>query len=119
MPMLLLGIAPAHGEVTIELTDGDDALLQNLRARLALRSEPCDAPAWRVRRYFDRAEKDMRPALHALGYYQATIDKQLDREEDCWQANFVVDPGPRVTRQTPGRPVSLPSASAMIAAPPS
>ena len=95
--MLLLGIAPAHGEVTIELTDGDDALLQNLRARLALSSEPCDAPAWRVRRYFDRAEKDMRPALHALGYYQATIDKQLDREEDCWQAHFVIDPGPRVT----------------------
>ncbi len=28
-----------------------------------------------------------------------------------------VAPGPRVTKQIPGRPVSLPSASAMLAAP--
>ena len=31
----------------------------------------------------------------------------------------LVAPGPRVTKQTPGAPVSLPWASAMIAAPPS
>ena len=31
----------------------------------------------------------------------------------------LVAPGPRVTKQTPGRPVALPTASAIIAAPPS
>jgi hypothetical protein len=31
----------------------------------------------------------------------------------------LVAPGPRVTKQMPGRPVSLPCASAIIAAPPS
>jgi hypothetical protein len=34
-------------------------------------------------------------------------------------AEALVAPGPRVTMQMPGRPVSLPAASAMMAAPPS
>ena len=43
-------------------------------------------------------------------------------EESCWAiwmpADALVAPGPRVTKQMPGRPVSLPTASAIIAAPP-
>jgi hypothetical protein len=34
-------------------------------------------------------------------------------------ADALVAPGPRVTKQMPGRPVVLPIASAIIAAPPS
>ena len=34
-------------------------------------------------------------------------------------AEALVAPGPRVTKQTPGLPVALPTASAIIAAPPS
>ena len=37
----------------------------------------------------------------------------------CTPALALVAPGPRVTKQMPGRPVSLPWASAIIAAPPS
>jgi hypothetical protein len=37
----------------------------------------------------------------------------------CTPTLACVAPGPRVTRQTPGRPVSFPYASAMLAAPPS
>ncbi len=37
----------------------------------------------------------------------------------CTPALALVAPGPRVTKQTPGRPVSLPCASAIMAAPPS
>jgi len=43
--------------------------------------------------------------------------------ESCWAiwipAEALVAPGPLVTRTIPGRPVNFPSASAMIAAPPS
>ena len=43
--------------------------------------------------------------------------------ESCWAiwtpAAALVAPGPRVTKQMPGRPVALPWASAIIAAPPS
>ena len=38
---------------------------------------------------------------------------------DMQAGDALVAPGPRVTKQMPGRPVSLPSASAIIAAPPS
>ena len=34
-------------------------------------------------------------------------------------ADALVAPGPRVTKQMPGRPVALPTASAIMAAPPS
>ena len=37
----------------------------------------------------------------------------------CTPAAALVAPGPRVTKHTPGRPVSLPCASAIMAAPPS
>ena len=37
----------------------------------------------------------------------------------CVPGEALVAPGPRVTKQTPGRPVALPTASAIIAAPPS
>jgi hypothetical protein len=37
----------------------------------------------------------------------------------CTPMLALVAPGPRVTKHTPGRPVSLPCASAMKAAPPS
>ena len=37
----------------------------------------------------------------------------------CMPGDALVAPGPRVTKQMPGRPVALPTASAIIAAPPS
>ena len=86
-------------EVTIHLTDvAAPKLEHNLRARLALNAEPCDAPSWRVRRMFDQAERDFEPALRAFGHYRAQIDKRLDLDADeaCWRANFRIDPGPRV-----------------------
>jgi translocation and assembly module TamA len=87
--------ASAVGEVEIALENGDRLLETNLRARLALAAEDCDAPAWRVRRLFARAEQDFDPALRALGYYRASIEKDLETDDDCWRATFTVDPGER------------------------
>ncbi len=43
--------------------------------------------------------------------------------QSCWArytpSDALVTPGPRVTKHTPGRPVARPTASAIIAAPPS
>ena len=44
--------------------------------------------------------------------------------DESWRAMWMpgealVAPGPRVTKQTPGRPVTLPIASAIMQAPPS
>jgi len=87
--------AVCFGEVDIELENADKLLETNLRTRLALTAEGCDAPPWRVRRLFARAEQDFDPALRALGYYRADIEKSLETDDECWRAMFKVDPGER------------------------
>ena len=86
---------PSFGEVDIQLEKADKLLETNLRSSLALAAEGCDAPPWRVRRLFARAEKDFGPALRALGYYRARIEKDLRTDGDCWGATFTIDPGDR------------------------
>jgi translocation and assembly module TamA len=93
LPVLAL---PVRGEVSIGLPEEDAALEANLRARLALERESCEAPDWRVRRLFKRAEKDFQPAFRALGYYRPKVQKDLEMAGDCWHANFDIDPGERV-----------------------
>lgn len=96
--LVLLGLAlHAHGDVTIEAPGAEAALVENLRARLSLTGEPCDAPSWRVRREFSRAEKEFDPALRAFGYYRAEVSKKLETGPECWHARFDVELGRRVT----------------------
>lgn len=94
--MLLAYSLQARADVTIEAPGGDDVLMQNLRARLGLEGTACDAPGWRVRRLFNRAEADFQPALRAFGYYHAKVEKKLESGDDCWQATFVIALGQRV-----------------------
>lgn len=100
-PILLLCLialpASAPAEVVIDLESGDEALADNLRARLALQQETCESPLWRVRRLFRRAEKEFDPALRAFGYYRPEVIKSLTTEGECWRAVFRIDPGPRTT----------------------
>jgi len=72
-------------------------LEQNLRARLRLNAELCEAPRWRVRRLFARAETEFEPALLAFGYYRAQVQKPLRFNDTCWAAVFVLDLGERVS----------------------
>ncbi len=90
---LLVLALPARGDVMIEVPAGAAALEENLRARLGLQSEPCNAPDRRIRRLFKRAEKDFQPALRAFGYYRAKVEKKLETGEDCWRATFAIQPG--------------------------
>ncbi|MGB5450957.1 MAG: autotransporter assembly complex family protein [Sedimenticolaceae bacterium] len=95
--LLFALVFQARGEVAIKLSGSDDAALEsNLRARLALDGEPCDAPKWRVQRLFKRAEKDFQPGFRALGYYRPTVEKKLEFDGDCWLASFDIDTGERV-----------------------
>ena len=94
---LLLLALPARADVLLKVSGGDAALEKNLRAHLGLQTEPCDAPTWRIQRLFKRAESDFQPALRALGYYRAKVEKKLNTGGECWQAVFTIDPGTRVT----------------------
>lgn len=93
--MLCLPVPQVLADVTFEVPGGEAALVQNLGAHLSLQREGCDAPRWRVRRLFGRAEQELDPALRAFGYYRATIKKRLETKDGCWQARFDIEPGPR------------------------
>ena len=71
-----------------------------VRATMALDDEPCSAPDARVRRLYRRADREILQALEVYGYYAATIEKSLERDAKCWQANFRIVRGPRVRLRT-------------------
>ena len=78
-------------EVIIGGVEGET--LDNVRAYLRLDDEPCDAPAWRIRRLFADADTEIRDALEVVGYYRAAIEKKLKIGESCWQATIDIKPG--------------------------
>jgi len=89
-----IGVPAARAELLIEGIEGE--LLDNAHSFAGLSDEPCDAPAWRVRRGFRNLDQEVTDALRALGHYGPTFEKTLDLErEGCWLATVVVDPGPR------------------------
>jgi translocation and assembly module TamA len=96
---LWLLIPAAAAEVVLRVEPAPepavDGLRRQLRDRLGLAEEPCDAPQWRVRRLYERIDDDLVPGLHAFGFYAASVTKELSRDDDCWRATVTVDPGPR------------------------
>ncbi|MCW8890551.1 MAG: outer membrane protein assembly factor, partial [Sedimenticola sp.] len=86
--------APLGAEQPTLLFSGIAGELEaNLRAGLSLTSEPCNAPAWRVKRLFRRADAELDRAARALGYYRMELEKNLQFTPPCWQARFTIQPG--------------------------
>jgi len=96
--LTLGGICVTHAQVSISGVEAH--VRDNILAYLRLDDEPCDAPAWRVRRLFAEAEKDIREALEVVGYYNAEIERKLETGDSCWQANFIITPGKPVVLRT-------------------
>mgnify|MGYP001812998238 CR=1 FL=1 len=102
--LLWLGlINVAHAQLVI--TGVDESMQANVLAFVRLDDEPCDAPDWRIRRLFVGAEKEIREALEVVGYYNVVIEQRLERNEQCWRANFDI---------TLGQPVVLRNVSIEI-----
>ncbi|MBT8098716.1 MAG: outer membrane protein assembly factor, partial [Gammaproteobacteria bacterium] len=78
-------------ELTIAGVDRE--LERNIRAYVSLASEPCDAPAWMVRRRFRSMEEEAREALEPYGYYEPDISSELSFDDACWRASLTVEPG--------------------------
>ena len=104
----LAGLAQADVRVAVEGVRG--ALLKNIEAHLAI-SELKEAAnpdagdarpvtAAEVRRRHQRAPDDIRSALQALGYYQPSIDANLTRDGNNWQATYRVERGPPTLLRT-------------------
>lgn len=71
-----------------------------VRATVTLDDEPCSAPDARVRRLYRRADQEILQALEVYGYYVPTIEKSLERDDECWRAIFRIKRGPRVRLRT-------------------
>jgi translocation and assembly module TamA len=86
--------SPAYARV--EIKGIADEAYENTKLMLALEKEPCDAPQWKIKSLFKKSGSEIDQALRALGYYHATVTHKLTFKQDCWQADFAVNPGPRV-----------------------
>jgi hypothetical protein len=98
LPLLLLALLlPLQGQAEVVFKGLSRTTEKVVRATVVLAAESCTAPDARVRRLYRRADTEIRQALEVYGYYAPTIEKQLGRKGNCWQAQFTVERGPRVT----------------------
>ena len=92
--MALSFLAPiAFAEVKISGIDGK--AYDNVRIMLSLEKEKCDAPEWKIRGLYAKADQEIDEGLRALGHYHGVVKKSLAFGKACWQADFTINPGPR------------------------
>lgn len=92
--LLFLTASIVNAEVTLSGLEG--TAKDNVRIMLSLAAEKCDAPRWKIEHLYAEAEKDIDPALRALGYYHPEIKKSLSFNKDCWLASFNINAGQQV-----------------------
>ncbi len=95
--LLLLPLITTTVFADVSVSGLDNEAQDNVQLMLSLSKEKCAAPAWKIRSLFAKADEEIDQALRALGYYQPVFEKTLTFKQDCWQANFTVNLGPRVT----------------------
>lgn len=97
---LLLGLsaAPAVAEVRVEIKGLAGAELDNVKARLSLRTqaetEKDALDEARIRRLHQRSDAEIREALQPFGYYSAQIESRLESRDKDWIAHYRIDAGP-------------------------
>lgn len=92
--MLYLAAPLVNAEISVSGLKGEAE--DNVRLMLSLEKEKCDSPEWKIRGLFAKADQEIDEALRALGYYHAVIKKSLAFNDECWKADFDINPGPRV-----------------------
>lgn len=85
----------AVADVSLNGLEGE--VKNNVERTLSLQKEDCAALKWKISRLFAKSDDEIVQALQALGYYRSHIVKHLIFNEDCWQARFDIELGPRVS----------------------
>jgi translocation and assembly module TamA len=60
----------------------------------------CDSPGWKIKEVLDTQVKTVRITLRAYGYYNAAIEREVVRKQDCWSITLTLEPGTRTTIKT-------------------
>ena len=71
---------------------GDD-LRTPLTQALPLSKLPCDAPLWWLQRHYREQPAQLRRALEAYGYYNASIEQTLQTGKTCWHVEVQISTG--------------------------
>ena len=72
--MALYTIAPvAFAEVSISGLEGK--VKDNVRLMLSMEKQKCDAPEWRIRGLYAKADQEIDEGMRALGYYHGVVKK--------------------------------------------
>ncbi|MFN2309314.1 MAG: autotransporter assembly complex family protein [Gammaproteobacteria bacterium] len=103
---LCLGLCAAPlavADLRVEVQGLDDALRANVLSLLTVQRERARTglSEGHVRRYFQRAPREIRQALEPFGYYDPRIDSDLRRVGDDWIAEFRIEPGEPVRFSAP------------------
>ncbi len=95
--MLFLPPLPAFAEVKVSVTvEGvDEPIYENVLARLKLYLHRDNERLGKreLRRLHRQAEEDIRSALAPFGYYQPEIISTLSKENEVWQAHYIIEKG--------------------------
>lgn len=93
---LLAGTAAWAGSPGTRISGGTEEHRENIRAHLALASEPCELASWRQSVIINGARTSARKAMRALGYYQAEFGLRIESGDNCWTLVMELEPGPPV-----------------------
>ncbi len=80
-------------EVSISGLEGK--VKDNVRLMLSMEKLKCDAPEWKIRGLYAKADQEIDEGLRALGHYHGVVKKSLAFGKSCWQADFNINAGPR------------------------
>ncbi len=96
--LFLSATAPASVHLEVTVTGVSDPLYRNVLARLTilLQKDNERLQDSAVRRLHRQAEEDIRSALAPFGYYNPIIKGSLNKKDEVWQAEYVIDQGPPV-----------------------
>ncbi len=85
----------SHLRVVIEGLEGE--ALANVRALLTIEQQRQSESLtpFRMRRYHERAEAEIRTALEPFGFYGVQVQGSLQQEASGWLAHYRIDPGPQ------------------------
>jgi translocation and assembly module TamA len=84
----------SHADVVIRGLQGKAK--DNVLLLLSLNQETCAAPQWKIHKLFAKADAEIDRSLRPLGYYNATVKKNLTFKSNCWLAEFTVQLGDAV-----------------------
>jgi translocation and assembly module TamA len=91
--VLCLNAPLVVAEVKISGLEGK--VKENVRLMLSMEKLKCDAPEWKIRGLYAKADQEIDEGLRALGHYHGVVKKSLAFSKVCWQADFTINPGPR------------------------